>query len=387
MFDGATAILKIASMVASALFGALGLLTEYKGKDGTITRWGKVALSGIVLSALLSLTLQWLETEHAKREANDARQKADATAASLRSILFTSRRTVLEQNRNLRETEAVAEKLEATARQNQQLTANMAHSLAQGQQTLANTHRLATSLSTSLAEQQDLILLQRSLQRNVMRAYYPLEPVVLEYEIEYCTDDHWLREYIKRIQSLAVDDDDNKYHTWDITQRGGQWLPGNEGDEANLRKTLLEDNLTFVFNTPDQAHSLQFVSAPTTPEYTGPGPIHPPIGKLFQLVTLDVNFRVGLLRKHVRCENPIRVGNDWRAISSVDLIGRNITWYRPLDIYGPDPKPLWLRLHFTYNPESQTPFISLDKSYPIAILPEDIGLADIPSIQERGPSR
>jgi hypothetical protein len=43
-----------ASLLAAAGFGLLGLLTDYK-KDGRITRWGKVAAGGIVLSAVLSI--------------------------------------------------------------------------------------------------------------------------------------------------------------------------------------------------------------------------------------------------------------------------------------------------------------------------------------------
>jgi hypothetical protein len=96
--DWAT-VLKTFSIVATGLFGALGLSTEFKNKDtGRVTKWGKLALGGIVVTAALSLALlkQEAETE-AKKQADQAKQaalqaeaardSAEATSAALAKLM------------------------------------------------------------------------------------------------------------------------------------------------------------------------------------------------------------------------------------------------------------------------------------------------------------
>jgi hypothetical protein len=63
--------LQIASILAAAAFASLALFTEYK-KDGKITRYGRFAVLGIVLSAILSLGTQWGQAELDRRKAKKA---------------------------------------------------------------------------------------------------------------------------------------------------------------------------------------------------------------------------------------------------------------------------------------------------------------------------
>lgn len=78
-------ILTVASVVSAAVFGALGLFTDYK-KDGKVTRYGFVAAVGILLSAVMSIAVGLLqdrieterraeaaEAEKAKREEENRR--------------------------------------------------------------------------------------------------------------------------------------------------------------------------------------------------------------------------------------------------------------------------------------------------------------------------
>ncbi len=53
-------ILKFLGIFISALLGATALIVDFK-KDGKITRWGRKALLGIILSFVLTATLQGLE--------------------------------------------------------------------------------------------------------------------------------------------------------------------------------------------------------------------------------------------------------------------------------------------------------------------------------------
>jgi hypothetical protein len=145
--DTLISMLKVVSITAAGVFGAMGLLTKYKDDEsGKINKWGKVALAGIIMSALISLSLQFLESSReslkqqlaAAKSAADARlaeESATRTAKKLEDI-FTAAQTTEEkqsenlkistglkddlqtsldrQNRNLKQTEVVARKMDTS---------------------------------------------------------------------------------------------------------------------------------------------------------------------------------------------------------------------------------------------------------------------------------
>jgi len=58
---------KAASVVLTGFFGVLGLLTDFK-KDGSVTRWGYISLTGILVSTVLGTAAQLKESsDDAKR--------------------------------------------------------------------------------------------------------------------------------------------------------------------------------------------------------------------------------------------------------------------------------------------------------------------------------
>lgn len=71
-------LIQVASVVAAGGFGLLGLFTEYKDRNGKITRWGQVASGGIIVSAVLSLTSGVLEQR--RKAVEDARAEAAGRA-------------------------------------------------------------------------------------------------------------------------------------------------------------------------------------------------------------------------------------------------------------------------------------------------------------------
>ena len=117
--DVVISVVKVISIAATGAFGALGLLTKYKDDDtGKINRWGKIALSGIILSALLSLSLQFLEkTRDAQKAADDA-ERAEAaatrTAKKLEDILVTAQTTADQQKANLEVSTGLKEDLQTS---------------------------------------------------------------------------------------------------------------------------------------------------------------------------------------------------------------------------------------------------------------------------------
>ena len=70
-----TAIVKFISLALAAGFAILGTTTDYK-KKGKITKWGRIAIIGVVISGLVSVVILGIE------ESTKAQEKRDSTAKS-----------------------------------------------------------------------------------------------------------------------------------------------------------------------------------------------------------------------------------------------------------------------------------------------------------------
>jgi hypothetical protein len=133
-------VFKVVSLVATGLFGALGLLTKYRDDQGRITRWGRIALGGIILSSAVSLILYALEASRAKAASIRAKAEADATAKKLEAILLNAQITAEQQKRSLWETNRLKVGLEETLKQ-QRLNLKRSNYIAQGMETSVATQR------------------------------------------------------------------------------------------------------------------------------------------------------------------------------------------------------------------------------------------------------
>jgi hypothetical protein len=78
---------KAVSISLTGVFGILGLLTEFKTKEGGITRWGYVSLVGILISTTFGVAAQL-------RESNDSASKALALAEQSKRVLDGIQRQV-----------------------------------------------------------------------------------------------------------------------------------------------------------------------------------------------------------------------------------------------------------------------------------------------------
>jgi hypothetical protein len=69
-------IVKYAGIALAGAFGALGVLTQTRDKEGALTPWGRLAFAGVVVSTLVSLAAQTLEIAAGARKAEEDRQQA-----------------------------------------------------------------------------------------------------------------------------------------------------------------------------------------------------------------------------------------------------------------------------------------------------------------------
>src|SRR4051812_9115259 len=97
-------LLKLASLLATGAFGILALVTKYEDDQGGITRWGKIAIGGIVVSSGISLALYALEASRAKETADRATAEAEVTKRHLEQLEAKAIETAKQQKRSLEET-------------------------------------------------------------------------------------------------------------------------------------------------------------------------------------------------------------------------------------------------------------------------------------------
>ncbi len=110
-------------------------------------------------------------------------------------------------------------------------------------------------------------------------------------------------------------------------------------------------------------------------------------GELQQKVELLADFKKRVFVKRVWCQNLVRLGDDNTSFSSVDLVGRTLSW----DAGTVTPlkwslTSLFMRFSYDYGflqrvSEPETPpvgrLISLEGARSVKVLPKHVGLADV----------
>ncbi|HEY2471053.1 MAG TPA: hypothetical protein VGI45_24875 [Terracidiphilus sp.] len=80
---------KAVSIALTGAFGILGLLKDYKDKvTQKVTLWGKISLTGIILSTVLGVAAQLKESSDGSAKALEMAKKSDLTLREIGRVLF-----------------------------------------------------------------------------------------------------------------------------------------------------------------------------------------------------------------------------------------------------------------------------------------------------------
>ena len=93
-YDIILAAVKFFSIAAACVFGALGIIHDVKDENKKITPWGRVAILGVIISALLSTASQALEVYKAKIDQAEELQKSFEEAKRANDQLFEIKRNL-----------------------------------------------------------------------------------------------------------------------------------------------------------------------------------------------------------------------------------------------------------------------------------------------------
>jgi len=202
------ALLKLASMIATAGFTIMGILTKDK-TEGRVT-WGRVAGTGAVVSLLLSVVLFGFE-QRALADAN--RKSAEAQKAAndrFDSILNRVEANITGTNEVLLRSKGIAEGVEKSVAGQERVvtqTGTIAYgldkSISEQRKILRGTLQTVEGISRVSQEQGQLLEKQQVVLQNTVKALTPLNPVAFVFGFSYPLDDRRILPYVQRVQKIA----------------------------------------------------------------------------------------------------------------------------------------------------------------------------------------
>ncbi|MGN6495301.1 MAG: hypothetical protein ACTHLE_25165 [Agriterribacter sp.] len=212
-------LIALSSIILAAIFGVFGTVTQTKNKEGKLTKWGIVAVAGIIITNSFS----FIQTYLSQKE--DNRKKIESLAQRNREIEDANRKyqtTIgLQQSILLKNDSALKSQIEI-----------------QGQ-----TKKINTGLLTSLEIQKDVVRKQKKINDGINRTLNPILPFAISYSISfelYGNDNsdalkilQTIEEIDKEIKNAAIMD--KKYgDSIDFSKLSkqiglvGLWAPGTE---------------------------------------------------------------------------------------------------------------------------------------------------------------
>ncbi|WP_282609996.1 hypothetical protein [Pelagibius sp. Alg239-R121] len=87
MLQTALFVLKIFSAILAGVFGAIGTVKEFRGEDGQVTTWGKVALVGVVVSSITAVSTQIVQELIDQQSAQKAAERIEQQIANQQALL------------------------------------------------------------------------------------------------------------------------------------------------------------------------------------------------------------------------------------------------------------------------------------------------------------
>lgn len=367
-------ILKAGSMIATGVFGILGVLTNYKDKEGRVTKWGKVAIAGICLSGTLSLVLYGIEASKATQGAKDAKKQYEETKNKLDTALEESNRLTGLQRISLDKAQALEERMKSTT-QSLEAINTVSHEMSEKQAALLNAQRLA----------------EARLRLGQLRTTFPLEPLRIYFEREISMGDQNVASFVEKLKhEISV-------------------IPGSIID-LNMER-LRTDNFPkmpsitqFVFTRQAGAQRSTVVfscMSEAFPRKSAKGTgaelvILPRNAEALMKMGLVVDFLRNVLVQKIMCINPARSGNDIASISALDLVGRRMTYgafselmkfdfgsgvvFQPEGFSVPDTdiRRIALVFPYDYQSEGEARYLVIDKGVTsVEITAKSIGLGGL----------
>lgn len=162
------------SLIIAAVFGIIAAATQTKDKEGKLTRWGKVAIGGILLTTGFSVINNYLKESAVQKEEAEAQQNAlqeYAKNAKFQKTLLTDTERALDNQKNIQS-------------RTESLVVNFNKSLILQNEISSSNRQIGSSVQQNLAKQETLLEEQATVNKNIERSLNPLFPFAVQYNIK-----------------------------------------------------------------------------------------------------------------------------------------------------------------------------------------------------------
>lgn len=306
-------IVKFTSLILAAAFAILGTVTDYK-VDGKVTKWGRVAIIGVVVSGLLSSILLGLEernkaaekdkTDKAKIEdlnkANqekedlykrfddlfknteknlDATQenikrteetltRTDAISKDVKNSLVTQKslaeqtgsisgdvkKNLKTQSRLMAESKGISKTVKESSQKQKTLLENSEKALAEIKNQVNTQQRIFDNIVALSNGQNELQVKQTDLLQNTLRSLNPFSNLAVAYYLKFDLNDSRLKSYKEELVKIAETDFKERFEFKSyISVRRSDDLKKIEKIEVVIGKTdqkTIDNPREFILNNP-----------------------------------------------------------------------------------------------------------------------------------------
>lgn len=181
--------LRILSVAVSGVFASLALVTDYKDHETKrMTKWGRVALWGVVVSIALSIGSLLMEATQNSQRDRSAAADARAAADTLSGIITMARRTAVAQGIALRLSDSTFQEMRA-----------LGTSQASEVEELATVSR---HIKQSANRQQELLDKSETLLVTTRRLMSPLRDLDVTGRLRVACGTDLFRPYVSRLHSV-----------------------------------------------------------------------------------------------------------------------------------------------------------------------------------------
>lgn len=192
-------LLKVISMLATGAFGVLALLTKYKDDQGKITKWGKIAVGGILISSGISLVLYTLESYRAKDAAIRSKAESEATKQKLEIIVANATEIAKQQERSLKETEILKSGLETALERSDEIAKGMDKSLTAQESVLSGNKKIFNGVTDAVQKQIETLGLTKTALQDTDRLLNPINSLQMRMHLTIPLETPGVPQYVSRI--------------------------------------------------------------------------------------------------------------------------------------------------------------------------------------------
>lgn len=167
-------IIELVSIVIGGTLGILGAATETKNKAGRLTKWGKIALAGIIITNSFSFVHSYLKQRQASEDAFRAQERENEQLKTqvgyLDSILQKTDKSLSSQNLIQRKTDNLLSTLDTSA--------NTLNSI------LNSNSNINSNVEENLKKQSGILAEQQKANQNIIRSLSPFLPFGISYSVK-----------------------------------------------------------------------------------------------------------------------------------------------------------------------------------------------------------